>query len=208
MRRCSYCHTMVNEDNQFCPECGRPMAIEQAIKGKSKKKLVGIIVGVICIIAIIIIVIKAASPDTLPRPTIDYMHTNWSLLNLTPYEEGIYEGQYDNQSGAIQYINQVTYDNITIFYERAPKWDLTPIALEQDADGIFRCDLGYIPDETGIMPIAGKTAGYAKGYDSGLDLYDLELVLVLDQVYVEVYAVYYPSEVEDQIFAMIDSISL
>ena len=105
-------------------------------------------------------------------------------------------------------MNQVTYDNINIFYERAPKWDLTPSALEQDADGIFRRDLGYIPDETGIMTAAGTTAGYAKGYDSGLDVYDLELVLVLDQVYLDVYAVYYPSKVEDQILAMIDSISL
>ena len=174
----------------------------------SKKTLVGIIVGVICIIAIIIIVTVAASPDDLPRPTIDYMPTNWSLLSLTPYEEGIYEGQYDDHSGVIQYVNEVTYDNITMFYERAPKWDLTPSALKQDADEIFRSDLGYIPDETGIMTIAGTTAGYAKGYDSELDVYDLELVLVLDQVYVDVYAVYYPSAVEDQILAMIDSISL
>lgn len=207
MRRCSYCHTMVSEDSQFCPECGRPLPVGEALEGKSnKKKLAGIIIA--CIVAVIVIVIIAASPGALPRPTIDYMPTDWSPFGLTPYEEGIYEGHYDDQAGVIQYVNQVTYDSITIFYERAPKWNLTPIALEQDADGIFRCDLGYIPDETGIMPIAGKTAGYAKGYDSGLDLYDLELVLVLDQVYVEVYAVYYPSEVEDQIFAMIDSISL
>jgi hypothetical protein len=85
---------------------------------------------------------------------------------------------------------------------------LTPSDLEQDADDIFQRDLGYMPDETGIMTIAGTTAGYAKGYDSDFDIYDLELVLVLDHVYVDVYAVYATSEVEDQILDMIDSISL
>ena len=172
----------------------------------SKKKLAGIIVA--CIIVVIVIVVIATSPEVLPRPTIDYMPTNWGLLSLTPYEEGVYDGIYDDHSGLIEYMNQVTYDSIIIFYERAPKRDLTPSALEQDVDDNFRRDLGYIPDETGIMTIAGTTAGYAKGYDSELDVYDLELVLVLDQVYVDVCAVYAPSEVEDQILAMIDSISL
>jgi hypothetical protein len=171
----------------------------------SNKKLAGII-G--CIIAIIVIAVMATSCGALPRPMINYIPTNWGLLSLTPYEEGLYEGEYDDQSGWIEYVNQVTYDSIQIFYERAPEWDLTPSALEQDADDIFQRDIGYMPDETGIMAIAGTTAGYAKGYDSDFDIYDLELVLVLDHVYIDVYAVYATSEVEDQIIDMIDSISL
>ena len=139
---------------------------------------------------------------------IDYLPTNWGLFSLAAYEEGIYEGEYDEQAGLIEYVNQVTYDSIQIFYERAPDWDLTPSALEQDADNIFQRDIGYMPDETGIMTIAGTTAGYAKGYDSDFDMYDLELVLVLDHVYMDVYALYASPEVEDQILDMIDSISL
>jgi hypothetical protein len=172
----------------------------------SNKKLAGIIIG--CIIVVIVIVVIATSSQALPRPMIDYIPTNWSLFSLTPYEEGIYAGEYDDQAGLIEYWNQVTYDSIQIFYERAPDWDLTSSALEQDADGIFQRDLGYMPDETGIMTIAGTTAGYARGYDSDFDIYDLELVLVLDQVYVDVYAAYATPEVEDQILDMIDSISL
>ena len=171
----------------------------------NNKKLAGII-G--CIIAIIVIAVTATSCQALPRPMIDYIPTDWSLLSLTPYEEGLYEGEYDDQSGFIEYVNQVTYDSIQIFYERAPNWDLTSSALEQDADAIFQRDIGYIPDETGIMTIAGTTAGYAKGYDSDFDIYDLELVLVLDHVYMDVYAFYTIPEVEDQILDMIDSISL
>lgn len=135
-------------------------------------------------------------------------NSDWSLFRLTPYEEGLYEGEYDDQSGLIEYANQITYDIIQLFYERAPEGDLTPSALEQDADYIFQRDIGYMPDETGIMAVAGTTAGYAKGYDSDFDVYDLELVLVLDHVYLDVYAVYATSEVEDQILDMIDSISL
>jgi hypothetical protein len=171
----------------------------------SNKRLAGII-G--CIIAIIVIAVTATSCGNLPRPMINYIPTNWSLLSLTPYEEGIYVGEYDDQSGLIEYVNQVTYDRIQIYYEQAPNWDLTPSDLEQDADDIFQRDLGYMPDETGIMAIAGTTAGYAKGYDPDFDLYDLELVLVLDHIYADVYASYATPEVEDQILDMIDSISL
>jgi len=171
----------------------------------SNKKLAGI-TG--CIIAIIVLAVTAMSCGDLARPMIDYLPTDWSLLSLTPYEEEIYEGEYDEQSGLIEYVNQVTYDSIQIFYERAPGWDLTPSDLEQDADDIFQRDLGYMPDETGIMTVAGTTAGYAKGYDSDFDLYDLELVLVLDNIYVDVYAGYAAPEVEDEILDMIDSISL
>jgi len=171
----------------------------------SNKKLAGI-TG--CIIAIIVLAVTAMSCGDLARPMIDYLPTDWSLLSLTPYEEEIYEGEYDEQSGLIEYVNQVTYDSIQIFYERAPGWDLTPSDLEQDADDIFQRDLGYMPDETGIMTVAGTTAGYAKGYDSDFDLYDLELVLVLDNIYMDVYAGYAAPEVEDEILDMIDSISL
>ncbi|MCK4354207.1 MAG: zinc ribbon domain-containing protein [Dehalococcoidia bacterium] len=52
---CPDCGTKVSEETQFCPECGRPLAIGQAVKGKSKKKLTGIIVA--CIVAIIVIIV-------------------------------------------------------------------------------------------------------------------------------------------------------
>jgi hypothetical protein len=171
----------------------------------NNKKLAGIIA---CIIAIIVIAVTATSCGALPRPMIGYLPPDWVVLSLTPYEEELYDGEYDDHAGFVAYVNEVTYDGIQIFYERAPKWDLTPSALEQDADYIFQRDLEYMPDETGIMAIAGTTAGYAKGYDSDFDLYDLELVLVLDHVYLDVHAVYTTPEVEDQIIDMIDSISL
>jgi len=57
---CPYCHTLVNGDYQFCPECGRPLAPEEVVvggpvEGKSKKKIAGIIVA--CVIAIVVIIV-------------------------------------------------------------------------------------------------------------------------------------------------------
>jgi len=56
MPMCPYCHTVVNGDYQFCPECGRPLdagevVVGQPVEGKSKKRLAGIIVA--CTMAII-----------------------------------------------------------------------------------------------------------------------------------------------------------
>jgi len=67
MRLCPYCHTEVIEDAPFCPECRRSLAMTgqavtitgQAVKGKSKKKLAGIIA---CVIASIVIVVLVTHP--------------------------------------------------------------------------------------------------------------------------------------------------
>ena len=66
---CPDCGTKVSEETQFCPECGRPLAIGQAIKGKSKKKLTGIIVA--CIVAIILVAVLAvpSSPPVTETPS-------------------------------------------------------------------------------------------------------------------------------------------
>ena len=64
---CPDCGTQVSEDTRFCPECGRGLAIGQvvigqAVKGKSKKKLAGIIVA--CVIAIIVVIVLLLKPPT------------------------------------------------------------------------------------------------------------------------------------------------
>lgn len=63
---CPDCGTEVSADTRFCPECGRPLEIEKAVQGKSKTKLVGIIVA--CIIAIVVIVVIAMRPPATIEP--------------------------------------------------------------------------------------------------------------------------------------------
>jgi hypothetical protein len=68
MPLCPYCHTVVGEDNRFCPECGRLLAVGGAVKGKSKKKLAGIIIGctVVIIVAIALIIFPPWRPLISP----------------------------------------------------------------------------------------------------------------------------------------------
>lgn len=76
---CPDCGTQVSEDTRFCPECGRPfMVIGQAVNGKNKKKIAGIIAA--CIVAIIVIVVIATRPPTPvePEPAIPAHYTTYT----------------------------------------------------------------------------------------------------------------------------------
>jgi predicted nucleic acid-binding Zn ribbon protein len=70
---CPDCGTEVSEDTRFCPECGRPLAAGEVVKGKSRKKLVGIIVA--CIVAILLIAVLARPPSS-------------PVMEAPPLEEG------------------------------------------------------------------------------------------------------------------------
>lgn len=146
---------------------------------------------------------------SLPRPDVGYVPFLWNISGLTPYEEKIFPWEYNHHSGMIEYYDNTTFDIIQIYYEPAPERELTSSDVEQDANDIFQRELDYTPDETGIINIAGTTAGYAKGYDHLYDVYQLQVILVLDQIYMHVYALYDAIPiVEDRIMDIIDSISV
>ncbi len=110
MRLCPYCNTAVSEDHQFCPECGRPLATGEVgvggpVEGKSKKKLVGIIVA--CIVAVIVIVVIATRPPTpAPTPTQFNTYSKYGFSFEYPNtfsvtEMGILESQANDTSGLV-----------------------------------------------------------------------------------------------------------
>lgn len=108
---CPNCGTEVSEDTQFCPECGRPLAIGQAVKGKSKKKLAGIIAA--CIIAIIVIVVIATHPPTSiePAPAIPTHFTTYTeelgLFSIS------YPSEWELALGYMEGIEQATQNIIS-----------------------------------------------------------------------------------------------
>ena len=55
MPLCPICGTEVSEGTGFCPKCLRRLINGQAGKGKSKKKLLGIIVACVIVIGVVII---------------------------------------------------------------------------------------------------------------------------------------------------------
>jgi hypothetical protein len=56
MPTCPICGAKVSEGAGFCPKCLRRLLTEQAPKGKSKKKLVGIIVACVIVISVVIVI--------------------------------------------------------------------------------------------------------------------------------------------------------
>jgi len=69
MRRCSYCHTMVSEDYQFCPECGRPLAVGGAVKRKSMNTKLKVFLIAILIISVSINLVLYANYRSLQDQT-------------------------------------------------------------------------------------------------------------------------------------------
>lgn len=77
MPLCPYCHTIVSEDTRFCPECGRPLAVTGAIKGKQSRralKIIGITLTCIVVTAILAIIV----PDLL-NPSLSLNPLNLSF---------------------------------------------------------------------------------------------------------------------------------
>ena len=56
MPTCPICGTKVSEGAGFCPKCLRRLMKGQAPKGKSKKKLIGIIVACVIVVSAVIVV--------------------------------------------------------------------------------------------------------------------------------------------------------
>lgn len=144
MPLCPYCHTVVIEDHQFCPECGRRLAIEQAVKGKSRTKLAGIIVG--SIIAVVIVVVIATRPPTtsIPQPPAGLAMYNdiasgfaivypedWEMIPKQDIEFALV-GFWDRRQGA-------TTNSFYVMKAALP--------FEMDVEEYFESERGYFPGE-------------------------------------------------------------
>ena len=143
------------------------------------------------------------------KPTVGYIPPDWELEEDTPYPgcPG-YEPGVD--WGLIAYTDQVDYDWVNIWYGDIPS-DLR--GRESDSDAliayaVFEADLsGFTPDETGMMTLDGRTAGYAKAYNSSLDVYELEIVYVKGGTCVDVYALYDATTADEgEVMSLINSI--
>ena len=163
--------------------------------------------------------IEVAPVTPMPSPTpeavwvkVGYIPEDWYLSDEEAY--GSVEGEFGGDAGLIEYTDDVDYDFVMIRYERPPdivtfEMEEHPEGLANEAASIFERDLGYRPDEYGMMTVAGTPAGYAKGYDPDFDVYDLQIIMVKGIVYLDIYACYEPtSKDEAQVLSLIDSITV
>lgn len=149
----------------------------------------------------------AKAADTLSKPAVTFP-ANWSLKTDNPYPTE--DSEHDPAgAGLLECTDQNTYDLVMIYYEKAPSTSYTASTLKAEAESIFLRDDNENIIDSGSKQYAGVTAGYAKGYDSSVDVYLLELVFVKGSYYFNVYAYYDANaQAENKVTSLINSIDV
>jgi hypothetical protein len=149
------------------------------------------ILALVFLLAIIVplAVPMARAAETLSKPTVTLPSSDWQMTTDNPYPTDVSEHDPAG-AGLLEYTDQNTYDFVMIYYEKAPSTVYTSTSLQAEAVSIFQRDHNDTVIDSGSSQYAGVNAGYAKGYDSGIDAYRLELVFVKSNYYFNVYAFY------------------
>jgi len=188
------------------------MKKEMNWKGRCcEKSFYGIpIIGVILVLAVICI--SGCIGTGLASPIVSDVPNSWYISYELYYGE--VEGTYNWNAGMIEFTDSRDADFVQIYYEYAPEDGLSHNELESDALYLLEevldfCEIKLEPSETGIMNIAGTEAGYAKNFDPETNRYVIEIVMILGEVYLDIYSCYdATSEDENQVMSLIESISV
>lgn len=155
-------------------------------------------------------VIAATAPlctaATLSKPNVT-LPSGWELSDETAYPNETSE--HDSQgAGLVEYTDLSNNDIVIIYYENAPSDSLSSADLQSEAENIFIRDEEYTYSESGVMTIAGVQAGYAKGYYTDSNAYDLEIVFVKGNYYINAYAFYdTTTQSNDKVMSIMNSIA-
>jgi hypothetical protein len=151
----------------------------------------------------------ATAAESAVKPTVTLPNSDWILRAESTYPTE--PSEHDpNGAGLIEYRNEVNYDFVMIYYERAVNGPMSDESLKTDAANIFARDHeDTVMSENGIRTFAGVSAGYAKGIESDYNIYTLELAFVKGADYFNVFAYYDANaESESQVNALINSIEV
>jgi hypothetical protein len=162
---------------------------------------------VITFLGILLVGTVVCGGSGILKPSVGNVPAGWSLSDEEPY--GTYEELDGTKWGMIDYTDGEDGDFVQIFYGDVPS---SLKGKETDEDALIARAAEeaktFEADETGTMYVSGWLAGYAKAYDSSLDLYDMEVVFVEGTTCIDIYAVYDAgSENESQVTSIINSIS-
>jgi heme/copper-type cytochrome/quinol oxidase subunit 4 len=147
--------------------------------------------------------------ESAVRPTVTLPNNNWILRSESTYPTE--PSEHDSRgAGSIEYRNEVNYDFVMIYYERAVYGPMSDDSLTADAIHIFARDHeDTVMSESGITTFANVHTGYAKGIESEYDIYTLELAFVKGADYFNVFAYYDANaQSESQVNALINSIEV
>ncbi len=147
-----------------------------------------------------------ASAQTLTPPNVS-IPSGWRLESQKLYPQA--PSEYDEAgAGLLQYVNSQNYDEVRIYYERAPSKTFSSSDLKSEAEYLFDRDLTDEIQESGTMQLAGSTAGFAKAYDDQEDAYLWDIVFIKDNYYFNV-LVYHgaSSQSQNEVMSILNSIS-
>lgn len=139
-------------------------------------------------------------------PTVGYVPQDWYLSDDEAYPNIM--GEDDTRWGLIEYTDEVDYDFVQIYYGDLPS---ELVGKVNDTEALIARavleSVTFDPEETGTMVIGGRIAGYAKAYDPTYEVYDMEIVFVIDSTCIDIYTCYdATSEDEAQAMSLINSI--
>jgi hypothetical protein len=172
------------------------------------KKQSILIIAFLAVLVLLVFPLTTAAESPV-KPTVTLPNNNWILRSESTYPTE--PSEHDPQgAGLIEYRNEVNYDFVMIYYERAVNGPMSDDSLKADAIHIFARDHeDTVMSESGITTFANVNAGYAKGIESDYDIYTLELAFVKGADYFNVFAYYDANaQSESQVNTLINSIEV
>jgi hypothetical protein len=161
----------------------------------------------IILLSVLLVGTVVCGGSGVARPSVGNVPAGWSLSDEEPY--GTFEELDGTRWGVIDYTDSWDGDFVQIYYGDVPS---SLKGKETDGDALIARAveeaLTFEADETGTMYVSGWLAGYAKAYESSLEVYEMEVVFVEGKTCIDIYAAYDAgSENELQVTSLINSIS-
>ena len=176
--------------------------------------------------------IKGQATGSLAAPSFT-LPSGWSLADQTPYPNynGPYNfdvGNHDPLGRGFLYYNDSTIhtifqnatmvidltNSILIYYENSMGISYTNAQLQAEAQKIspilanYPSYIGKTPfSDVGITTYGGVSAGYAKAYNSTYGFYEMQVILVTGNYYIDFYAGYAPGY-ENSVTSIISTFSV
>lgn len=171
MPSCPICGTKVSEGAGFCPKCLRRLMTGKAVKGKSKKKLVGIIVA--CVIAISVVIVIAT--DLIKVPSGGVAELEYVAVSAYGFAKELFDPELtglqrkdlweDYDGKQVKWTNELKYvspeeEGIVAYFLNPLDWARTEVEAffdESQMSSLLQLKEGDLVTYTGVLASFGGT---------------------------------------------------
>jgi hypothetical protein len=170
---------------------------------KMKKERIMALIVVFCIILLAVPITALAK--WLPKPNVD-LPDNWFMEQEAPYTD--YAAWHDPEgAGYVKYANKEGDGLLYIYYESALGKTYSNDELKDEAIMVFEATHEDPIADSGVMTVAGVSAGYVAIYYQENVIY-LGLVFVKNNYYFDANAIYSTSEAETEVMSVLNSLDV